>query len=93
MLCVQTEGRSHLLVIADNIIGLFLRRTIVAFGRALDIYAVLVGAGEKECINSLLSFVARDRVSHNHRVQVTKMRKAVGVIDWRGDVESFHAAC
>jgi hypothetical protein len=36
--------------------------------------------------------MAGNYVSHDHRVEMTKMRQTVGVVDGRGDVESFHAS-
>src|SRR5882724_1693888 len=87
---IQAEGCGHLLEIADDVIGLFLRSAIVEFGRALNVYAVFVGAGQKKGFDALLSLTPRDQVSDNHRVQVAQMREAVGVIDGRGDVEGGH---
>ncbi len=87
---IETEGCGHLLVIADDVVRLFLRSALVEFRGTLNVDAVFVGAGEKERLDSLLPLMTRDRISHNHRVQVTQMREAVGVIDWCGDVEGLH---
>src|SRR5947207_11805533 len=83
MLRVQTKRGCHLLEIADNIIGLFFRRTIIALRCALDIYAMLIGTGKKERLNSLLSLLTRNCVRYDHRVEMAQVRQAVGVIDWR----------
>src|SRR5205807_4845577 len=53
---IQAECGSHLLEILDNVISLFFRGAIVSLRCALDVDAVLVGAGEKEGLNSPLSF-------------------------------------
>ena len=90
--CVQTERGGHLSEIADYVVGLFFGSAIVSLRRALDIDAVFVCASEKEGLNSLLPLRPRDRVGDNHRIEVTEMRQAVGVIDWSRDVESFHRA-
>src|SRR5437879_5584366 len=88
---IEPKRRRHLLEIADNIIGLFFRRAIIALRCALDIYAMLIGTGKKERLNSLLSLLTRNRVRYDHRVEMAEMRQAVGVIDRCGDVESFHS--
>src|SRR5881396_4154632 len=93
MLCVQTKRGCHLLEIADDIIGLFLWRAIVALRGALDVNRVLVGAGKKKRLNTPLSLLTRNRVRYDHRVEMAEMREAVGVIDGCGDVKSFHQSC
>jgi hypothetical protein len=52
---------------------------------------VLIGSGQEKRLNSLLSFVTRNRVGHDHGVEMTKMRQTIGVVDGCGYVESFHA--
>src|SRR5437667_12872320 len=87
---IKAESRGHLLEIADHVIRLFLRSAVVQLRCAFNVDAVFVGPGEKESLDSLLSLMTRDRVSHNHRVQVAQMRETVGVVDGRGDVEGGH---
>src|SRR5437588_8426647 len=58
---IEPKRRRHLLEIADDIIGLFFRRAIVALRGALDVDPVLVGTGKKEPLNSLLSLLTRNR--------------------------------
>ena len=87
---VEAKGGGHPLEITNDVISLFFRGAIISLGGALDVDAVLVGSGEKEGFNSLLSFLTSDRVRHNHRVEMPEVWQAVGVIDRCGDVESFH---
>src|SRR6266568_1473678 len=89
---IQPKSSGHLLEITDHVVGLLLRGAVVTRGGALDIYSVLVSAGKKEGFDSLLAFGARDRVRHDHRVQMTEMRQAVGVINGCGYVESHSGA-
>src|SRR6266480_4647413 len=49
-------------------------------------------SSQEKRFNALLSLVPRNRVGHDHRVEMTKMRQTVGVINRCGDVESFHAS-
>jgi len=67
---VQAESRGHLCEVVDDKVRLFLRRAVVALGGPLDIDSVFVGAGEEKRFDSLLPLLARDRVRHNHRVQM-----------------------
>src|SRR5437588_2120863 len=87
---VEPKGRTHLLEITDDVIGLLFGRAMVFLGGTLDVDTVLVGAGEKESLNSLLPFLPRDCVGHDHRVQMTEMRETVCVVDRGRDVEGFH---
>src|SRR5438477_10469799 len=87
---IQPKRIGHLLEIADDVIGLLLRRAIVLLRRALDIDAVLVGAGEKKRFDSLLTFRTRNRVRYDHRIEMAEVRQAVSVVDGRGDVEGLH---
>ena len=87
---VEPKGRSHLLEIINDVVSLFFWRAIVSLRGALDVDAMLVGAGEKESLNSLLPFMPRDRVGHDHGVQMAEMRKAVRVVDGRRNVEGWH---
>src|SRR2546423_4241758 len=89
--CIQPKRVCHLLEIADDVIGLFLRSAIVLLRGALNIDAVFVGAGEKKCFDSLLAFRARNRIRHDHRIEMAEVRKAVGVVDGGCNVKSFHA--
>ncbi len=90
---VEPKRGSHLLEIADNVISLFFRRAIITLRCALDVDPVLIGAGKKKRLNSLLSLLTRNRVRDDHRVQMTEVRQAVGVVDRRRDVEAFHQSC
>src|SRR5438128_3087491 len=88
MLCVESKGGSHFFEIADHVVRLLFWRAIIFVGSTLDIDPVLVRAREKKSFNSLLTFRARNRIRHDHRIEMTKMRQTVGVVDGRGDVES-----
>src|SRR6185369_15506144 len=87
---VEAKLARHLLVITDNVIGLLLRRASGLLRGALDVDAVLVGAGQEISLDTALTFCTRDRVCHDHRVEMTKVWKTVGVVDWCSDVESIH---
>src|SRR5262249_25470611 len=84
---VQTKRRRHLGEIADDVIGLFLWGALIFLRRALDIDAVFVRPGKKKCLNSLLTLRPRNRIPHNHRVEMAEMRETVRVIDWGCNVE------
>src|SRR2546425_7357808 len=75
---IEPKRCGHLLEITDHIIGLFFRRAFVALGSALDVDAVLVGASKKKRFNTLLSFLTRNRVRYDHRVEMAQVREAVG---------------
>ena len=87
---VEAKLRSHALEIIDHVISLLLRRSAAAFGSALDVYTMFISAGKEIGFDSLLSLVTRNRVGHDHRVEMTEVRQAVRVIDGGGDVEGFH---
>ena len=69
-----------------------LRRHATGFRRALDLLAVLVGAGEKEHVIAEQPPRSRDRVGDHRRVRVAEMRLGVHVIDRRGQVEASHGS-
>jgi hypothetical protein len=81
MLSVQPKLGSHLFEITDNVVRLLFWGAPGALSGALDVYAMLICAGEKERLHTLLSFVSGNRVAHDHGVKMTKMRQAVGVVD------------
>ena len=87
MRSIQPKRRRHLREIADDVVGLFFRRPIIFLSSTFDVDAVLICAGEKESLDALLPFRSRNRVRHNHRVQVPEVRQTVGVVDGGGDVE------
>src|SRR5437588_8923587 len=87
---IEPKRRRHLLEIADDIIGLFFWRAIVALRGALDVDPVLVGAGKKERLNSLLPLLTRNCVRYDHRVEMAQVRQAVGIIDRCSYVEGGH---
>src|SRR2546422_328407 len=62
---IETKRRGHLLEIADDVIGLFFGSAIMALGGALDVNPVLVGAGKKKRLNTLLSLLTRNRVRYD----------------------------
>src|SRR2546423_1685797 len=86
---IQPKRVCHLLEIANDVIGLFLRSAIVPLRGALNIDAVFVRAGEKKRLDSLLAFRARSCIRHDHRIEMAEMGKAVGVVDGGCDVKSF----
>ena len=55
--------------------------------RLLDLLAVLVGAGQEEHVEAVQPLEARHHVGRDRGVGVADMRRAVHVIDRRGDVE------
>src|SRR5207245_7867493 len=73
--------------IADDIIGLFLWRAIVALRGALDVNPVFVGAGKKKRLNTLLSLLTGNRVRYDHRVEMadrksTRLNSSHGSISY-----------
>src|SRR3989442_13476423 len=68
------------------------RSTLFPYTTLFRSYPVLVGAGKEKGFNSPLPFMTGNCVRHDHRIEMTKMRQTVGVVDGRGDVESFHAS-
>src|SRR5260370_1432955 len=84
---VETKGRRHLLEIVNDIISLFFGRAMVPLRGAFDVDAVLVRSREKESLDPLLPLPAGNRIRHDHRVEMTKMRETVGVVDGRADGE------
>src|SRR6266850_1883692 len=90
MVGIQAKLRRHLLIIANHVVGLFFGSTAGLLSCTLNVDPVLVGAGKEKGFNSLLPFMSRNCVRHDHRVEMTKMRQTVGVVDGRGDVESVH---
>src|SRR6185436_1412938 len=72
---VETKRRGHFGEVVDDVVGLFLGSASLALGGAFDVDAVFVGAGEKKCLDSLLSSLSRDRVRHDHRVEMTEVRQ------------------
>src|SRR5207253_9536655 len=87
---VQAKLRRHLLVVIDYVVCLLFWRAVVALGRTLDTYPVFVRTRKEERFNSLLSLVTRNCIRHDHRVEMTKMRQAVDVVDGGRDVEGLH---
>src|SRR5437660_1502885 len=75
VLGIETKRRRHLFEVANDVIGLLLRCAVVPCGRARDVYAMLVSAGKEERLNSLLTLAARNRVSHDHRIEMAEMRE------------------
>jgi len=90
MLGIQTKLRRHLLEVIDDVVRLFFGRAAGAFGCPLDVDTVLISAGKKKRLDRLLALMARDCVRHDHRIKVTEMWQAVGVVNRSRDVESVH---
>src|SRR5216683_1562802 len=57
------------------------------FRGALDVDAVLIGAGGHDHVVAAHAFVAADGVAHDGRVSVADMRQAVRVVNRRGQVK------
>ena len=76
--------------IAENLFVLvdeLLRRDPRFFGRALDIHAVLVGAGEIRDVVAAHPLVARDHVAHDRRIRRADVRPRIRVVNRRRQVE------
>ena len=71
-------------------IGILLRRHPGGLGGALDVLAVLVGAGEQEGVVALHLLIAPDRVGHHRAVGVPEMRRRIDVIKRSGQVKFRH---
>src|SRR5262245_48165304 len=75
----------------DDQIDVFLNRESGLIGRAFDIQPMFIGPGQKEDIESALAFIARDRVSHHRRIEMTQVRIGIDIIDWCRYVKLIHA--
>ena len=80
------EIAKNLLVLVDQ----FLRRDAELFRGALDVHAVLVGAGEIGHVVAAHSLVARDHVADDRRVGRAHVRPRIRVVNRRGQVIFFH---
>src|SRR5205085_8023105 len=65
---VQSKLGSHLLEIADNVIGLLLRRAPITRRGTLYVDSVLVRARQEEGLETTLPFVTRHAIGHHHSV-------------------------
>ncbi len=75
--------------LAGDLVGELLRRDAGGGGGALDLLAVLVGAGEEEGIVAEQAVAAGDDVGGDGGVGVADVRARVDVVDRRGEVELF----
>ena len=73
--------------LARNFVGELLRRLAGGGGRALDLLAVLVGAGEEERVATQRPLTARNGVADHGRVGVPDVRASIHVVDRSRDVE------
>src|SRR6185503_3241568 len=87
---IETKLARHLREITDDVISLLLRRASGFLRGAFDVDTVFVGTGQEVGLDTALALRTRDRVGHDHGVEMTEMRKTVGVVDWCSDVESVH---
>ena len=62
------------------------RRAAGLLGGALDLLAVLVGAGEEPGVDAQRPFAPRDGVADDGRVGVAQVRPRIHVVDGRGQV-------
>src|ERR1700719_751088 len=77
------EVPKNLLVAVDQL----RRRDSQLLGSAFDIYAMLVGAGDKCNVVAAHALVARDDVADDRGVGGAYVRPRVSVIDRRGEIE------
>ena len=70
-------------------VGELLRRFSRGFGGALDLLAVLVGAGEHHGVVALHALEARDGLGGHGGVRVPDVRRGIDVVDRSGQVV-FH---
>jgi hypothetical protein len=87
---IESELRKHSFQLTRNEIGLFLRCAAFTLRRSLDIDPVLIRSGQKIDVESSLLLVPVDHVGDDRRVQMAKVRQAIGVIDRGCDVKSLH---
>ena len=67
-------------------VHVFARRDARLGCRAGDIFAVLVGAGDKGHVVTLHALKAGDRIGHQGGISRANVRARVGVVDWRGEI-------
>ncbi len=72
---------------AGDLVGELLGRDAGGCGGALDLLAVLVGAGEEKRVDAQHALAAGDGVADDRRVGVADVRTRVDVVDRRRDVE------
>jgi len=72
-----------------DLVGELLRRDAGGGGGALDLLAVLIGAGEEEGVVTEQAVAAGEYVRNDGGVRVADVRARVDVIDRGGDVEGF----
>ena len=72
-----------------DLVGELLGRDAGGGGGALDLLAVLVGAGEEEGVVAEQAVAAREDVRDDGGVRVADVGARVDVIDRGGDVEGF----
>ena len=73
-----------------DLVGELLRWDAGGGGGALDLLAVLVGAGEEVCVVAEETVATGDDVGRNGGVGVADVRARIDVIDGRGEVELWH---
>ncbi len=72
-----------------DLVGELLGRDAGGGGGALDLLAVLVGAGEEEGVVTEQAVTAGEDVGHDGGVGVADVGARVDVVDRRGDVEGL----
>ena len=75
--------------LGGDLVGELLRRDAGGGGGALDLLAVLVGAGEEEGVVAEQAVAAGDDVGGDGGVGVADVRARVDVVDRGGEVELF----
>ena len=70
-----------------DLVGELLRWDASGGGGALDLLAVLVGAGEEEGVVAEQAVTAREHVGNDGRVRMADVRPRVDVVDRRGEVK------
>ena len=88
---VQMEHGEHLLELIGDAVGVLFGLDALTVCDALDVDAVLVRARQEKLLKAALTFVARQRIGNDGRVETAKMRFPVDVVNRRGDVEGFHS--
>ena len=83
----DVEVAEHALEDGSDLVDERLRLDAALEGGLLDLLAVLVESGEEVDVPAAQAHVTGDHVGQDFLVGVAEVRRAVGVVDGRGDVE------
>ena len=91
MFRVQTELAESFFEACDDFVSILLWRYPSTLREPLYIYPVLVRSRQKVGFITTLTVMTLQAIRDNRRIETAQMREAVGVVDRRCDVKSFHS--